>query len=453
MHQKLPQVTGVFRDTFLIIVLFLVVVVASIWGSSNNWQTIVLALGFIITVIVAFISTRLLLFAVFGVFLLNQTYFSGGNAVLTTARWVMLSVCCFLVVMRAVSRKTVRKIGPSDLVTFFFLAFAFISAFYSIDTSLTIQRTASLLLFYITIFWMVWGYADEYGEEKTIGIIVWCAGLFFLLGLVAMLFTTAVWQTDGRFRGISINPNSIGILAAICAPLFVYRWFQTKNPILLILLISLAASLLLSGSRNGFLAMLIGLGYLISVRNRAVAGILIIGAVLGLVFVNSSLSDTNTSSLNRLVNTSDIGDGSGRLTFWAANLPIIEKKIWNGYGFGTEDEGTQTVTQSVAKLQIGVFHNSYLGMAFQLGLPGVILFFGPLIFLLIKSISFAQKAGGGSLTHVLQAVMISGLILCFFETWVYSVGNAFTFPFWVCVMLLLRRMSQVSPAQLHPATE
>jgi len=39
---------------------------------------------------------------------------------------------------------------------------------------------------------------------------------------------------------------------------------------------------------------------------------------------------------------------------------------------------------------------------------------------------------------VCEAILLGGLIASMFESWIYSAGNAFAFPFWIFVMLLIR---------------
>ncbi len=85
----------------------------------------------------------------------------------------------------------------------------------------------------------------------------------------------------------------------------------------------------------------------------------------------------------------------------------------------------------------GYIHNSYLGMTLQLGILGFIIFFSPLFILLFKELFSRQDNDIPLLRYALRASLIAGLMCAIFESWVYSVGNAQTFPFWIIIMLLV----------------
>jgi O-antigen ligase len=83
-------------------------------------------------------------------------------------------------------------------------------------------------------------------------------------------------------------------------------------------------------------------------------------------------------------------------------------------------------------------HNSYLGLTLQVGIPAAVLFFFPLVGVFGVKLWTNRNAPPSDLSHALHAVLLCGLITFAFESWPYSAGNAFSFPFWVCVMLLIR---------------
>ena len=44
----------------------------------------------------------------------------------------------------------------------------------------------------------------------------------------------------------------------------------------------------------------------------------------------------------------------------------------------------------------------------------------------------------GKNVYCVTALVIGGVVTGLFESWMYSVGSAFAFPFWVGIVLLLR---------------
>jgi O-antigen ligase len=247
-----------------------------------------------------------------------------------------------------------------------------------------------------------------------------------------------------------INPNSIGLLLAIAAPIFFWRLVRRWDAIGLGVMAAGIVSLLLSGSRNGFLAVTAA-GALLLARVRFQTLIVLIFCAIVTVTalevsqaVNQIESTIHNSfALSRLFGIDEVGTGSGRFTFWADNAQVIEDNIWTGNGFGTEDVGSADLNQ-YGPQNFGLFHNSYLGILYQLGLPGLLLLFGPLVFLFMRTAWLSRYEPGFSNTAILLAVLFANFLSAFFETWIYSVGNAFSFPFWICVMLLVRRLIQPS---------
>jgi hypothetical protein len=85
--------------------------------------------------------------------------------------------------------------------------------------------------------------------------------------------------------------------------------------------------------------------------------------------------------------------------------------------------------------------SSYYGLVVQMGWFFAVLFFLSLWVLVVRSTLFSLK---NFELVALGATIASGLILSAFESVVYSAGNAFSFLFWVCVMLASRRLAYAS---------
>jgi putative effector of murein hydrolase LrgA (UPF0299 family) len=83
-------------------------------------------------------------------------------------------------------------------------------------------------------------------------------------------------------------------------------------------------------------------------------------------------------------------------------------------------------------------HQSYLGLALQLGLVGAALFFIPLGLLVVREIGRISSSRHDMLRSALLAVVLVALTSAFMTSWLYSMGNEAALPFWICVMLLVR---------------
>lgn len=86
-------------------------------------------------------------------------------------------------------------------------------------------------------------------------------------------------------------------------------------------------------------------------------------------------------------------------------------------------------------------HNSYLGLAYQLGIVGTAVLFIPLFGLAFKATIRLLRRQLTLRQSGYVAVLLTGLVAAGSESWIYSVGNAFCFPFWTAIMLLIRSLA------------
>jgi O-antigen ligase len=129
-------------------------------------------------------------------------------------------------------------------------------------------------------------------------------------------------------------------------------------------------------------------------------------------------------------------------------MHMIRQKPFLGHGFGTEELLFQSYgydPESFLEHSGSYLHNSYLGLTAQLGLVGAVTFFMPLVFFAYRRFRLSLGDGRLDLTHGLEGTLIAAFVTCFFESWIYSMGNSQAFPFWVCLMLLVRTTVQSRP--------
>ncbi|HKP54375.1 MAG TPA: O-antigen ligase family protein [Chloroflexia bacterium] len=429
----------------------------AVWvGVSYSWTPVGVAVGALALGLVCARSTQFLIFVTAMVLMLNQTVIFGGSDVLSLGRWMVLLLFCAIFALQFFSREHIREPRLLDAIALFFLLYTLASTTYSIAPDVTLQRGLSICLMYVAIFWGIWGYADRASAEKIVQALIYAVGLILLMGLVAAPFWPGAWQRTGRFQGLFTNPNAIGLLAAIILPLVVWKVFQSRWWPNIMLLGVVALSLVLSASRNGFFVSLIAIVYLFS-KARGSKVLLAGGTLLALLFLVVAVEAVDVGSVvedyavGRLVNPLEVGDASGRFQLWPVAISLIETQVMTGHGFGTEEFALVDIGRTLRDFSGGYFHNSYLGMAFQLGIVGLVLLIAPLIVLVATQFWRSRHDYTISLSHALQAVLLAGLLTAFFESWIYSVGNAYSFPFWVCVMLLARDANR-EKSQQAPVT-
>jgi O-antigen ligase len=314
--------------------------------------------------------------------------------------------------------------------------FAVLTMFVSFDPELTLGRAASLALMYLAIFWGAWRIADRSGPRFALALCLAVCAAVVVAGFAAVP-TGNVWF-GSRFCGIFFNPNALGLFLAILFPAVLERVLATRRWHYIGLFGLMLVSLVLSGSRGGVLSALLGLGY-VSWRfrpSRLVPVLLVLAAAAWLFVPWAEWSEEQ----DRLLRPDTVETGSGRVEAWAAAVELIEDRPVFGYGFGTEEllfhafqfEG------GFRQHQGSYVHNSYLGLATQVGWVGMLTFFVPLLILLLRSLWRSRLDPDLKWHNGIEGALIAGLVACTFESWVYSMGSAHAFPFWLCVMLLVR---------------
>ena len=126
---------------------------------------------------------------------------------------------------------------------------------------------------------------------------------------------------------------------------------------------------------------------------------------------------------------------SGREEAWQVAWGLILERPFSGYGFGTEDLIFAFVGASFEEHSGAMAHNSYLGLALQVGLVGALLFFLPLFQVTLNTYRRAL-AFRNPLLLALTASTVAALTIAVSESWIYSAGTALALPFWVIFGLL-----------------
>lgn len=392
-------------------------------------------------------NRRFLIFSAALFLMLTATQFGTIKNIMETVRWIPYIIFVFLFFSRQLIRKSLpRKIERFDIFLFIMIVAMFLSAFYSIDPAMTIKRAGTFLLLYISVFWVI--YPEIHSEEdaeEVIDLILYAVLIPYTISIILLFFPDIAFLGN-RFMGYFLNPNTIGILTAVLLPLILWKVLEKKSRWAKVLLFFVLVSLILSGSRAGLLGSFIGGSfYLFTTRKKYRIPAVFLGLLIViLMFAVGEKILGSVASYMRIGLGTGITEGvekwnvvtSGRVEKWQVMVSLIKKRPFIGYGFGTEDLLFRYFR--IPMETTGLYtHNSFLGMAVQMGILGFILFFSPLFYLLFKPSKIKNN-----LVYALNGMVIGGLIGGFFESWMYSIGSAFAFPFWVGVVILLRLKKQ-----------
>lgn len=330
-----------------------------------------------------------------------------------------------------------RGLRIQALVAVFF-ALAFLSAIWSLSPVTTIARTGSFLLLAVVVFWFLWGHFDRIERIESmltlllvVGVALGIAGFFADLERGPSVIVT---EGLNRYAGMMVNPNWVGAFCVLLLPL-AYWYARSRNAWLGIgAALVLLASIALSGQRSALVAVgLLAFYQLVRKRSLLFWGIAAVAGVGGWAAIALGFADTSS-----FVAYLRLEKGfSGRTEAWVDSWGFFLQRPLVGYGFGVEDRIIDHFGKHYQLHAGAYFHNSFIGMALQLGAVGFVLFYGPLFYLLVCRRT-RQLARVSTLANALRMVAIAGLVIAVWESWLYSTGNGHTLPFWACVGALAR---------------
>jgi O-antigen ligase len=276
------------------------------------------------------------------------------------------------------------------------------------------------------------------------------------VGRLVIVSSSVMWVLDldfgrgvHRFSAWTDNPNTLGILLAptlimlLTSVLRQRRRWLTDGFFLSVGLFILFET----GSRASIVWVVTSL--LALIFGRRAGGLSLFLGLLGLAAVFVFGDDINRNLYliqhDELYRTPDLLGGTpdplgGRSEHWNLGLSLFEEQPWFGYGFGMSAPLIQSHIRSFAHAEGLHFHNSYLTILVEAGLIGLVVV--TVVFLLSAVRGFRRLRARRLprhewLTQALPwAMIIGGLTQAFFETWLFSAGNANGPLFWTCFWLM-----------------
>lgn len=252
--------------------------------------------------------------------------------------------------------------------------------------------------------------------NSIVTILVFSATLVALYGLfqyVVGVEIDAAWidvenNPDIRARVYSVfyNPNILAEYLIMTIPLsislFWYSKKLSKKVIFLGTSLVMTLALVLTLSRGGWLGFAFSaLIFIILVEWKLLLSLIPI-TLGGIYFLPQSI-------LNRIMSIGNLADSSNayRIKMWAITMDIIKDHWVVGVGFG-HLPFKQTYETYIRTMPIYHSHNTYLQLAAELGIPGLLAFL-LFIFILFKYGINKLIRSGDKYTRVLSAGVLSGI--------------------------------------------
>jgi O-antigen ligase len=367
-----------------------------------------------------------------------------GQPWMETARWVLFValIAILFLIRSAVVVRGIQRISAFFILFLGAAGIRLLSTAWSPDPIYTFMRGLSLIFLAFLVAYLVEMIVSS-GQLRVIntGIIIWIA-LLILPGLVlyaAGVKTVPFSEVEmelgvlNRYSGILGNPNQIAICGAVMGPLVLAAFLERRQWWLLAVYIAILASVYLSGSRSGALAQIAAIVAVPAFANRQLWPSIIIVGLLGLSLLHPSVRDGAKDFFAR-GNAETIEEiGANRTSRWTEGFKSIMKRplLGQGYGIG----GMPLIGAHPTEIDRGYpLHNSFMQLLQENGILGAIPVVGILVGLGLSLLKRGKNVHPTDrwIYAGFASAVLCGLVSSLFESWLLSVGNLGTLPFWIC---------------------
>jgi O-antigen ligase len=281
------------------------------------------------------------------------------------------------------------------------------------------------------------------GAVRSVRDVERLAWVYFLAAVIFSLVVLARFGLgeDGRFaRLYYYDSNDLATLIVTALPLGLYFAFTERRRLLRLAawggIAALGVGFIWSGSRGGFLALLVVITYFL-LRYTTISKRLRLSAVLAIGLLTAAIASddywTRISTLLHPTEDYNLTDEQGRLQIWRRGLGYMIEHPVLGVGAGNFATAEGTISPLAERQQRGRGvkwgppHNSYLQVGAELGVPGLLIFGGFLLSVFAALRAAPTAAGGGRpespvptrLAQSLTAALLGFAVAAFFLTLAY----------------------------------
>jgi len=243
---------------------------------------------------------------------------------------------------------------------------------------------------YLTGWQQIFAYAKKYYLEDATGTYISRNHFAGFLGMILPLAVVlALHYAELLLKNTSGKAARLRTIVSRTELLSLVFW--------LFLAILLFAALVLSRSRMGIISALVSLVAILALagassyraRTRATVAALFFLGVLGvIVWIGSNPVVSRLETLGQEYNLS----GQNRISIWRDTLGLIRHHPFLGTGLGSFSVVYPSVQTTFLTLLVEHAHCDYLEVATELGLPGAILLFGSIFWVIARAARQYRKA-------------------------------------------------------------
>lgn len=275
------------------------------------------------------------------------------------------------------------------------LALAFGSTLWSLEPAISFKRAVAMLgslslILCLTIY---------VPPRAFLRMLTWMSLIFVFSAPLMVVLLPAYGKGTGTYadawRGITAHKNGLGwmMVIAVFTLIYAYRLKQISHRLLLVSLPVAFVCLLMSKSTTSYLALVVGLGVMLTldVMRRIPGQRLFLGLfIVACASAAALLADTIIQAV--LVAVQKDPTLTGRTVIWARLLEAIQHRPVLGYGYRAFWESNYAVElMTISGFFAGHSHNGYVDMLLDLGGLGLAVYLCAALMAIAKLFAAAMQ--------------------------------------------------------------
>lgn len=301
----------------------------------------------------------------------------------------------FVFILTVYTRVRPIRLNLIELSFIPFYFFCLLSFFYSVDQELSFRFTLGLILV-LTTFLII--RTVLMNSNKNFARLLYHTGVIYIvlsvLWYVLGLLNMSIYMEHSDFYGVTIEksiPRMIGInndpnICALTLLLFSFMFYFSKEKFSKLFFYTAFLCLVLTLSRGGIAALLVGFMVIFFMVNKF-EKLKFIMIVIGALFIIFALALIYPDSYELFIEKrlSGLEEGGGRFQIWTDAFVLLQDKpIW-GYGIFS--------FRTIMEHHFGISkfaHNTFVEVLLELGFIGITLFLIPLLTTLLICIRLSS---------------------------------------------------------------
>jgi O-antigen ligase len=323
--------------------------------------------------------------------------------------------------------------NPGLTLMLLFTGWGVASGLWSIDLAVTMASLPTYVLLFLSYFLIV----NVTRNEKQLSaamIALWLGSLVLLTSGVVDMAGVLLRGESHRVSGILGNPNGYVAMLVACIPSGYWFFTRTRAPfrraLTVAALIAAVLTSVYSLSRGGVISIIVFLLSLLAFRQTRRRGF-----VLAVLVLFLGLRVAPSAFWQRWEETRTQGGDIRTRELWPAGLQAFAQRPLLGSGLGTNANAIYQVRGTRAGG--AVVHNAPLAVAVELGLPGLVLYLGFVVYALgrlLRTLN-ARKHQGRSEETAFAVVLLAGF-LAYMTSWFRAGGAEYQKMLWVLLGLM-----------------